>query len=576
MSAIVSASGLKRSPARFAFDTSVRCVAEYSGVTIQSGSSIHSPTPAAHEPLGRHPDDLRVARDASALVEQLLERDRVAGRVVEAVELLLGRRDDPVGEVANVDELHRLVGRGRREHAATLGDASRPVREAVRRIVRADDQPRPDDERALAEGVHDDLLARRLQRAVVLDVLRVAVVELRHRCALDRRRAQVGVGGDARDVDVATDAARESLDRAAHDAREEGGDVEHGVPLAAFERRQVERPVAADLLGLREELRVRLAAVEEGQLVAARERRLDERATEEACAAEDEEAHAFILHEVEVSIRRSGVSAAARTTYGRPMAEKLLVILWAFATAWLVARVSSLVARRVLLWNDDRHWAGGADLADQMANIKRRETLVSVFRGAVAYLAFAAAAVLTVAQLSGGVDRLAAIAGASFLLILVGFSIQRLLTDIIAGLTMFIERWYSVGDSIAIPGLELQGVVEDLSLRRTKLRALTGEVIHVHNSQIQAVRVLPSGVRELTMHVFVTEPEVARATRQSRRPPDAGRADDLREASVGLRLRGARRRHVPARPARRRSHEAASGSPKGTSPACSRSALRTA
>jgi hypothetical protein len=144
-----------------------------------------------------------------------------------------------------------------------------------------------------------------------------------------------------------------------------------------------------------------------------------------------------------------------------------------------------------------------------MASIKRRETLVSVFRGAVAYLAFAAAAVVTVAQLSGGVDRLAAIAGASFLLILVGFSIQRLLTDIIAGLTMFVERWYSVGDSIAIPGLELQGVVEDLSLRRTKLRALTGEVIHVHNSQIQAVRVLPSGVRELTMHVFVTEPKVA-------------------------------------------------------------------
>jgi hypothetical protein len=191
------------------------------------------------------------------------------------------------------------------------------------------------------------------------------------------------------------------------------------------------------------------------------------------------------------------------------MAEKLVVIVWAFATAWLVARVSSLVARRVLLWNDERHWADGADLADQMANIKRRETLVSVISGSVAYLAFATAAVATVAQLSGGVDRLAAIAGASFLLILVGFSIQRLLTDIIAGLTMFVERWYSVGDSIAIPGLELQGVVEDVSLRRTKLRALTGEVIHVHNSQIQAVRVLPSGVRELTMHVFVTEPEVA-------------------------------------------------------------------
>jgi hypothetical protein len=69
------------------------------------------------------------------------------------------------------------------------------------------------------------------------------------------------------------------------------------------------------------------------------------------------------------------------------------------------------------------------------------------------------------------------------------------------------ERWFSVGDSIAIPTLELQGIVEDVSLRHTKLRALTGEVIHVHNSQIPAVRVLPSGVRDLALNLFVTDAE---------------------------------------------------------------------
>ena len=170
------------------------------------------------------------------------------------------------------------------------------------------------------------------------------------------------------------------------------------------------------------------------------------------------------------------------------MAEKLLVILWAFATALAVARVSSLVARRVLLWNHERHWAGGADLADQMANIKRRETLVSVFRGAVAYLAFAAAGVVTVAQLSGGVDRLAAIA------VFVPPDPRRLLDP--APAHRHHRRADDVRRTVVLgrrldrdPGLELQGVVEDLSLRRTKLRALTGEVIHVHNSQIQAVRV---------------------------------------------------------------------------------------
>ena len=69
--------------------------------------------------------------------------------------------------------------------------------------------------------------------------------------------------------------------------------------------------------------------------------------------------------------------------------------------------------------------------------------------------------VLSVGQLIGGVDRLTAIAGASFVLILVGFAVQRVLMDIIAGLAMFIERWYSVGDTIQIPMHELQGVVED-------------------------------------------------------------------------------------------------------------------
>jgi small conductance mechanosensitive channel len=111
-----------------------------------------------------------------------------------------------------------------------------------------------------------------------------------------------------------------------------------------------------------------------------------------------------------------------------------------------------------------------------------------------------------VAQLTGGVDKLTALAGASFALIITGFATQRLLIDILAGLAMFLERWYSVGDTVVlVAGLELQGVVEDVSLRRTKLRSLNGEVVQVHNSQIQAARVLPRGVKELAIELFVSK-----------------------------------------------------------------------
>jgi small-conductance mechanosensitive channel len=187
---------------------------------------------------------------------------------------------------------------------------------------------------------------------------------------------------------------------------------------------------------------------------------------------------------------------------------RVVVILGLFLLAWLVARSSAFLARHVIAWHDRRHSQSDLEATGKMANIKRRETLVGVIRAGIAYAAFGAAAILSVGQLAGGVDRLTAIAGASFAVLVAGFAAQRILVDLLAGLMMFLERWFSVGDTVVIlTGFELQGVVEDVSLRRTRLRALNGEVIHVHNSQISAVRVLPRGVKELAIELFVTKRE---------------------------------------------------------------------
>jgi small conductance mechanosensitive channel len=183
----------------------------------------------------------------------------------------------------------------------------------------------------------------------------------------------------------------------------------------------------------------------------------------------------------------------------------LLTVFALLATAWLVSRGAAWFARRVLVWHDRQSEAAAAAEEVRIAHVKRRETTVAVIRAAIAYAAFAAAIVLSAAQLTGGLDKLSTLAGASFLIILAGFAIQRVLTDVIAGTMMFVERWYQVGDTIAIPTLELQGVVEDVSLRRTKLRTLDGETIHVSNSQIPAVRVLPEGLKELAIELFVSD-----------------------------------------------------------------------
>ena len=189
-----------------------------------------------------------------------------------------------------------------------------------------------------------------------------------------------------------------------------------------------------------------------------------------------------------------------------PPFGSILVIAGLFLLAWLVARSSGWLAMRVLDWHDRRQSTTDLAATGKMLNLKRRETLISMIRAALIYVAFGTAIVLSIGQLAGGIDRLTAIAGASFLIIVAAFAAQRVLVDIIAGLTMFTERWFFVGDTVTVnAGLELQGVVEDLSLRHTKLRSVTGEVIHIHNSQIQAVRVLPRGVKELAIELFVSK-----------------------------------------------------------------------
>jgi hypothetical protein len=185
---------------------------------------------------------------------------------------------------------------------------------------------------------------------------------------------------------------------------------------------------------------------------------------------------------------------------------RVVVVVALFAAAWLVSRLAATVARRVLAWHEERHADGPDDPSTRVARVKRRETSVAIVRTTIAYAAFTVALVVSLGQLIGGVDRLAAIAGGIFAVLVGVYVAQRVLIDLIAGLVMFVERWYSVGDTIVVhANQELQGVVEDVSLRRTRLRSLNGEVINVHNSQITAVRVLPSGVKELAAELFVND-----------------------------------------------------------------------
>lgn len=181
---------------------------------------------------------------------------------------------------------------------------------------------------------------------------------------------------------------------------------------------------------------------------------------------------------------------------------RLVVIAGFFAAAWLVARLAGLLVglrQRLAVRR-----TGDPGAADRVFRGKQRETAISLVRTTVQYLAFAAAFAAAVVTLVGG-RELGAIAGASFLGVLLAFSAQRVLMDVIQGLFMFFERWYAVGDTITVLPWGLEGVVESVSLRATTVRGVNGEVMRVHNSQILAIRMVPSGLREFEIELFACD-----------------------------------------------------------------------
>ncbi len=142
---------------------------------------------------------------------------------------------------------------------------------------------------------------------------------------------------------------------------------------------------------------------------------------------------------------------------------------------------------------------------ERLIRLRQIETYLSVTVAIIRAAVVAVVAYVVWRLLSPTANSGAAAIGASaFFVVFAGQTLGMVLRDITAGAIMIIEQWFNVGDFIKIePFMEVSGVVERLTLRSTRLRSLSGEVIWVHNQQIQAAHVTPRGVRTMAVDVFV-------------------------------------------------------------------------
>jgi small-conductance mechanosensitive channel len=191
----------------------------------------------------------------------------------------------------------------------------------------------------------------------------------------------------------------------------------------------------------------------------------------------------------------------ADTTAGR-----LVLTGCAFLAAWLLSRLAGRLTRRFLVRQEKRR-ARFLDDTAELPLINRRLTLVAIIRTTVSAVLFLAAMVYAASLFFGSFDRFTAVAGLGLTIAVVGYIGTRIIGDMLAGAVMFVENWFAVGDTIVIEPHHLQGVVENVNLRATTIRTVTGERVHVHNSHIQAVRVFPRGIKELAIEMFVDDQE---------------------------------------------------------------------
>ncbi|MGG0737849.1 mechanosensitive ion channel family protein [Niallia taxi] len=130
----------------------------------------------------------------------------------------------------------------------------------------------------------------------------------------------------------------------------------------------------------------------------------------------------------------------------------------------------------------------------------RAYTLESLTKNILSYLLIFILAV-TVLQ-TFGIDATAILAGAGIVGLAVGFGAQGLVSDIVTGFFLLLEKQLDVGDSITTS--TFSGTVEQVGLRTTQLRSADGTLHFIPNREIKTLSNHSRGDMQALVDVIIS------------------------------------------------------------------------
>jgi moderate conductance mechanosensitive channel len=183
-------------------------------------------------------------------------------------------------------------------------------------------------------------------------------------------------------------------------------------------------------------------------------------------------------------LTKAGVSPDTASTV-TDLIVRPLEILLVLVIALLVARYGSKVIRRMLLRVADQAAAKrGSDRAGARVN-----TMSGLVANVWRIFVFVIAGGIVLGML--GINLTPLLASATIIGATLGFGAQQIVRDYISGFLMTIEDQYSVGDSVTLGytggAIETAGVVEDVTLRLTKVRVADGSICFIPNGDVRLV-----------------------------------------------------------------------------------------
>ncbi len=164
-----------------------------------------------------------------------------------------------------------------------------------------------------------------------------------------------------------------------------------------------------------------------------------------------------------------------------------VIVLVAWLAIGILQRAIRLFRQRIAARLDDRE------------AVKRAETLGRVFRYVVAVVVSLVAGMMVLSEL--GISLAPILGAAGVAGVAIGFGAQSLVKDFFSGFFILFEDQIRTGDVVRIA--DHSGLVEEITLRHTRLRDYDGNVHYVPNGMIDSVVNMSRGYAQAVMDIGV-------------------------------------------------------------------------